>query len=84
MAIRQKRPCTQYSVKDGSRYARLCFAFLTFVSVAGSASAAPVDIFQLSEFLNAPSLGVQSLEDTRIGSGLNEFAPCAYRKHRTD
>jgi len=38
------------------------------------ARAEPIDIAQFAGFLNSPTLGAQSLEDTRIGSGFNELA----------
>ena len=50
--------------------------FLIVVLVCASTTnvnAALIDIVYLSSFINSPDIGVDSIEDTQIGAGFNEF-----------
>lgn len=54
------------------RFALPCSVFLLWCCASSSAYAVPA-VYDLSAFINSPTLGGTSLQDTRIGEGLNEF-----------
>jgi len=54
----------------------LTAALLLFAG--NTAQAMPIDIVQLAGFINSPGLGATTLEDTRIGSGVNDVASAGF------
>ncbi len=60
--------------QETTRRLRFGLLALTTVLILWSSQAWSIAIFQYSAFINSPDLGASSLEDTQIGSGLNEFS----------
>jgi hypothetical protein len=54
------------------RFALPCSVFLLWCCASSSAYAVPT-VYELSAFINSPTLGGASLQDTRIGSRSNQF-----------
>lgn len=65
---------TRAVLRPLSKLLSLLTIFAAGALSAPGASANPIEVTQLAAFLNSPTLGAQSLEDTRVGFGFNELS----------